>query len=618
MAIRSPDFSGLLQAFSQLQASEALKRQREEAAKNRASQRRATRLRTIGAVGGAIAGGFYGGPQGAAAGAAVGNTFGGIVAAERGDGDVSPQEVQVAGAQISQIKSREQQEREAQFAQEELQRRRTQEDVRLSILEAQNRRAEEAHEASLVGGPTEQRPLTENQLIQNQNQKTDVIENLRATSSVLDELSGTIQRDPAPQAPARTFDSAPSTTGIKAPTIGLTEDEIKKNDEKLQSFRKRNAELLQKFENTDPRNITDQQVVHTSNYTKNLSALQDFLRNESDPIIRNEMFQNVSDTQLAVTDNKIFRKSLELPNKENRIPKRSDFIEAQDEEGNVFWHNIVTGEASTLRPPKTVLTKGTPVDYQLTNGETAPLVLKASGVGFINAATGREVDPGTIRGRVRVGKRRTYNPDTGQFVEEDMLLDQEVGKRTKGDIEKNLVEGAESIIALKGMERRYDKKHLTYLGRLRAKFLQEKEKAGISLTGKEKRDLGDFVSFRTESLDFLNNYLKNMSGVAISEKEMARLQKTMPNPGDSPTTYINKLKTVRNKIEKKMILWAVLKQKGFEGANLVSKISNKSITRSREENQDVFNFIAKSRGLDPNSESGKKAIVQVMKDLRFI
>jgi hypothetical protein len=99
MAVRSPNLSPLLQSLAQLQQSEALKAQRQQAARAAAQQRQANQMRLLGSLAGAAIGGATGGPLGASAGLALGGTAGGLLSQSQGAGQVQPGEL-IGAAQV--------------------------------------------------------------------------------------------------------------------------------------------------------------------------------------------------------------------------------------------------------------------------------------------------------------------------------------------------------------------------------------------------------------------------------------------------------------------------------------------------------------------------------------
>ena len=69
----------------------------------------------------------------------------------------------------------------------------------------------------------------------------------------------------------------------------------------------------------------------------------------------------------------------------------------------------------------------------------------------------------------------------------------------------------------------------------------------VGLTNKEKRDLAEYSSYRRNAFNTLNEYIKSVTGAAMSEAEANRIRKSMPDPGDgifggdSPTEFKAKL-----------------------------------------------------------------------------
>lgn len=67
------------------------------------------------------------------------------------------------------------------------------------------------------------------------------------------------------------------------------------------------------------------------------------------------------------------------------------------------------------------------------------------------------------------------------------------------------------------------------------------------LTNKEKQDLTEYTTYRRNTFNTLNEYIKSITGAAMSEAEANRIRKSMPDPGDglfggdSPTEFKAKL-----------------------------------------------------------------------------
>lgn len=96
-----------------------------------------------------------------------------------------------------------------------------------------------------------------------------------------------------------------------------------------------------------------------------------------------------------------------------------------------------------------------------------------------------------------------------------------------------------------------------------------KDKLGISLTNKEKADLEDFSKYRRNAIDSMNQYIKSVTGAAMSEPEAQRILKGMPNPGqgltdgDSPTEFKAKLDDAIIQTKRAIARSAYLKRNGM-------------------------------------------------------
>jgi hypothetical protein len=95
-----------------------------------------------------------------------------------------------------------------------------------------------------------------------------------------------------------------------------------------------------------------------------------------------------------------------------------------------------------------------------------------------------------------------------------------------------------------------------------------KDKLGFNLTAfkekweigqvseEEKQKLSEYTSFKRDSISSLNNYIKDITGAAMSVQEAERLIKGMPNPGmgmfdgDSPTEFKSKMNSVLGNLDR--------------------------------------------------------------------
>ena len=91
----------------------------------------------------------------------------------------------------------------------------------------------------------------------------------------------------------------------------------------------------------------------------------------------------------------------------------------------------------------------------------------------------------------------------------------------------------------------------------------------VGLTNKEKVDLSDYSKYRRNAFNTLNEYIKSVTGAAMSEPEAQRITKGMPNPGsglfdgDSPTEFKAKLDDAIGQTKKAVARLAYLNRKGM-------------------------------------------------------
>lgn len=81
----------------------------------------------------------------------------------------------------------------------------------------------------------------------------------------------------------------------------------------------------------------------------------------------------------------------------------------------------------------------------------------------------------------------------------------------------------------------------------------------------EKKEYGELVAFRSKSKRALSNYIKGMSGVAVSDKEATRLMAGFPNPKDNPVGFDAKMSNLINELETRHRIYYQLMANGFEG-----------------------------------------------------
>jgi hypothetical protein len=214
----------------------------------------------------------------------------------------------------------------------------------------------------------------------------------------------------------------------------------------------------------------------------------------------------------------------------------------------------------TEKPPRVSLTAG---EY-LVNG--LPKTLKVSDRGFVDAVTGELVPEGAEVRKVRTGTVTTIDPKTGQVtIKEGVQLDGKTGAtpavRTKA--QKKILESTELLGQLKRIEDLYTPEYLGVYRQAKEKWKKFKSKIGIGLSEEEKKERSKYVKFSRNTSNFLNQYLKSQSGVAISDREAKRLMKAMPTMNDDAVEYMAKFEEVRSDLERARLIYGLaLKEQG--------------------------------------------------------
>jgi BMFP domain-containing protein YqiC len=143
---------------------------------------------------------------------------------------------------------------------------------------------------------------------------------------------------------------------------------------------------------------------------------------------------------------------------------------------------------------------------------------------------------------------------------------------------------------LKSSLRKYDDSFL--MGRDKLGFAMDafKEKWDLGqVSGEDKKKLAEYTSFKRDSISSLNNYIKQITGAAMSEQEAKRLMKGMPNPGigmfdgDSPTEFKAKMDAILASLDRVTARDNYILKNGLKSFSAVSLDSMDGIIDKRGE-----------------------------------
>lgn len=112
-----------------------------------------------------------------------------------------------------------------------------------------------------------------------------------------------------------------------------------------------------------------------------------------------------------------------------------------------------------------------------------------------------------------------------------------IERKTRTDLESKLVNFEQNISDLNRIETQFKPDFLTFLGRGKAFLSGIKSKAGVRLTGDEKRFVQQRRKFTQNINQFFNRYRKEITGAAASVQELEGLKKSMFNEDLSPVEF---------------------------------------------------------------------------------
>jgi hypothetical protein len=123
----------------------------------------------------------------------------------------------------------------------------------------------------------------------------------------------------------------------------------------------------------------------------------------------------------------------------------------------------------------------------------------------------------------------------------------EWGKPATNELQGDYIGGQESLARLNDIQNSFKAEYQQALPRAKSMFNAFSEKLGYELSPEEKEFAEGYTTHQRRTADNLSRFIKEMTGAAMSEFEIKRLMKVMPNAGDgimdgdSPTQFQSKL-----------------------------------------------------------------------------
>jgi len=149
--------------------------------------------------------------------------------------------------------------------------------------------------------------------------------------------------------------------------------------------------------------------------------------------------------------------------------------------------------------------------------------------------------------------------------------DQRLGRNSVAANDKEEMGATNALGTLDTIKSQFNSKYLTIGNKFNQWGKAWYEKLGGTLAPQDKADLTQYTQFRQSSWHALNRVLKDLSGTAVTENEMQRQLRDMPNPGlgvmdgDSPTEFASKLKGTMDFAKSAVARARYLRANGFQG-----------------------------------------------------
>jgi hypothetical protein len=184
------------------------------------------------------------------------------------------------------------------------------------------------------------------------------------------------------------------------------------------------------------------------------------------------------------------------------------------------------------------LVQGTMVDKEKFTGEYANLantMFGTSDISKLSPEQRKKIDDEAERRGISKAKAGASTIYTGQL-----------SKTTAGEVEKGVITTADAVTRLNNIQFSYRPEYQNIGFRTKQAWGTLKDKFG-GLSPAEKTQLTNYSQYRQNSLQNLNQTIKDITGAAMGIQEAERIIATLPNAGagifdgDSPTEFESKL-----------------------------------------------------------------------------
>jgi hypothetical protein len=160
-----------------------------------------------------------------------------------------------------------------------------------------------------------------------------------------------------------------------------------------------------------------------------------------------------------------------------------------------------------------------------------------------------------------------YKPGNSTSVTVSPTL--QLGKEGSNKVDVGLLDTTAGVMRLSAIEGQFKPQFQQWLPRAGAAWSAIKESLGGNLNAGDKQMLTEFTAYKRNAINSLNEYIKQITGAAMSEPEAQRILRGMPNPGqgitdgDSPTEFKSKLDDAMKQTKMALARYEYIKRNGM-------------------------------------------------------
>ena len=145
-----------------------------------------------------------------------------------------------------------------------------------------------------------------------------------------------------------------------------------------------------------------------------------------------------------------------------------------------------------------------------------------------------------------------------------------LGKTAATKVDEGLLDTSKGIMTLSAIEAQFKPEYQNIAPRISAEWSAIKDKLGVGIDQKDKAFLTEFSAYKRNAINAMNQYIKEITGAAMSEMEAVRILSGMPKvgagifDGDSPTEFKAKMDDAMKQTKVALARYEYIKRNGIK------------------------------------------------------